>query len=237
MKVKLALKKVCPRFLRLLYNRFVSKHLIQKTLGAWFNINWKEEALSADERTWIDTYDTAWSQEPLPDLSTEDLKRISALIDDHSSILDAGCGDGYLLEFLCQKSNCRTGLDLSRTALKLAHKRLSSSIPLIQGFIEALPFADDSFDVVICTHTLEHIKNLAESISELKRITNKQLIILVPSQEYLPYTMDYHLHFFPQEKDLLGCLNDDKARIERYTIPPGECIYQGDVLLMTLQKS
>jgi SAM-dependent methyltransferase len=41
---------------------------------------------------------------------------------------------------------------------------------MVQGDITALPFADESFDVVICSHVLEHVEEDAKAMRELRRV-------------------------------------------------------------------
>ena len=125
------------------------------------------------------------------------------------------------------------GVDISGTALHKARKRLGEGVLLVQSFIENLPFASDSFDVVVSTHTIEHVKDMDKAVSELKRIATKNLVILVPKQEYLPYTEDYHLQFFPTEQVLLDRVGIKSARCERYVTGDETTNYQGDVLLLT----
>lgn len=76
-------------------------------------------------------------------------------------------------------------------------------LKFVEARIEKLPFRDNKFDTVVCTHTLEHIQDLAQGISELRRVAKKRLIIVVPKQRPYKYTFDLHLHFFPYEHSLL----------------------------------
>jgi ubiquinone/menaquinone biosynthesis C-methylase UbiE len=105
--------------------------------------------------------------------------------------------------------------------LKLLHSKTSLRLsgtdvfdfPPISGInykkntIKRLPFEDKAFDIVTCHHTLEHIKNIDFTISELKRVAKKQLMIVVPRQRYYYYTLDLHLHFFPLEHHLTDLIN------------------------------
>jgi ubiquinone/menaquinone biosynthesis C-methylase UbiE len=231
------LKPYLPRPIHQLYNRIFSRSRIRKGLGDWFDLDWKRKALQADTRTWKDTYDLSWENWRQEDLSAIDIERLRAGVGQPRSLLDAGCGDGYLLHALRPQGTTLFGADLSGTGLRRARQRLGVDVHFAQCFLENLPFADRAMDVVVCAHTLEHVKNLDQAIAELKRITRHTLIILVPSQEYLPYTQDYHLHFFPKEVDLLRRANIAGARCDRYTVPPGLCAYQGDVLLLTADMS
>ncbi|MDR2480856.1 MAG: class I SAM-dependent methyltransferase [Spirochaetaceae bacterium] len=107
-------------------------------------------------------------------------------------ILDAACGRGYLLNKILDASPAVvcTGVDIAPSA---------SSVPfeIRQADITALPFCDDSFDVVICTHALEHIREPHKALAELIRVTRKRLIIVVPRQREYRYTVDLHINFFP----------------------------------------
>lgn len=177
-------------------------------------------------------YDESWRNWHEQDLALEDCSRINVKVPVGACVLDAGCGDGYLLERLAQKADLRIGLDLSREALKLARRRLGSEVRLVQGSLEALPFTDNAFNAVVSTHTLEHVRDFEKSVTELKRITAHRLVILIPAQEYLPYTEDYHLHFFHKEEDFLRRVNIEGAVCERYRNPPGRHKYQGELLLL-----
>lgn len=114
-----------------------------------------------------------------------------------NTLLDAGCGRGHWLNLLKEKTNLQlTGCDVFDNAE-------FSGITYIKSSIEKLPFADKSFDIVTCHHTIEHIREIDKAIAELKRIARKQLIIVTPKQRYYYYTLDLHLHFFPKKEYLL----------------------------------
>ena len=63
--------------------------------------------------------------------------------------------------------------------------------------ITGLPFEDHSFDVVLCTHALEHIRDPQKALGELMRVTGRRLIVVVPHQREYRYTVDLHVNFFP----------------------------------------
>ena len=85
----------------------------------------------------------------------------------------------------------RTGCDLYDSVPTL------KNADYVKGSIYELPFADNSFDIVTCHHTIEHLRELPDAIKELKRVAKKQLIIVTPRQRYYYYTMDMHLNFYP----------------------------------------
>jgi SAM-dependent methyltransferase len=111
---------------------------------------------------------------------------------DTRSVLDVGCGNGFFLRQLqtlgkyeLHACDVLPGIDLG------------SDITYHQGNIENLPFADASFDVVTCHHTIEHIPDLPKAVAELKRVCRKQIMVVTPRQRYYYYTLDEHINFFP----------------------------------------
>ena len=70
---------------------------------------------------------------------------------------------------------------------------------------------------MVCTHTLEHTKNLHRAISELRRVGSKELIVVVPRQRPYKYTFSLHSHFFPYRWSLESAFGGrDSAQIERH---------------------
>ncbi len=102
-------------------------------------------------------------------------------------LLDAGCGEGYVLEYLRRKLPhihfC--GLDVDENALELARARPSwQDTSLHRGDILNLPFADGSFDIVICLEVLEHLESPWLVVDELARVCSRYLLVSVPHQPF-----------------------------------------------------
>jgi len=117
-----------------------------------------------------------------------------------TTVLDVGCGRGYLADQLS-----RAALGVTACDIRIPDE-VRARFPRIrfeQARAEVLPFAPCAFDTVICTHTLEHVQNLTAAIDELRRVTRRRLIIVVPRQRPYRYTFDLHLHFFPYKHSLL----------------------------------
>jgi len=123
---------------------------------------------------------------------------------DAETLLDAGCGRGSFLE---EVAKARPELHLTGCDVMRDVKLPAGSF--LQANIENLPFENDSFDVVCCTHTLEHIVNIRKAIDELKRVAKGKLIIVVPKQRYYYYTLDLHVHFFPFKERLIHLVGMD----------------------------
>ena len=101
-------------------------------------------------------------------------------------IIDIGCGEGYLLSLLPQTKQI-VGLDISKIALVKAKKRLEGKtyIELIYATAQNTPFADNSFDKIVCSELLEHVPDPKAVIKEINRILNKKgkAVISVPDEQ------------------------------------------------------
>ena len=111
-----------------------------------------------------------------------------------SSVLEVGCGRGFLARKIKM-----AGFDVTATDIVLNGQlnEPDETIKFLNADISALPFEDNVFDTVICTHVLEHVIDFKKSVNELRRVAKKRLIIVVPKQRPYRYTFDLHLRFFP----------------------------------------
>ncbi|MBU0679600.1 MAG: class I SAM-dependent methyltransferase [Verrucomicrobia bacterium] len=115
------------------------------------------------------------------------------------TILDVGCGRGYLADLLRSKGKV-TGVDI------MIGQDLIDKYPDVEfkeGSLKNLPFEDSSFDTVVCSHTLEHVRDIHTAVEELRRVTRKRLIIVVPLERAYRYQFNLHLHFFPYPHSFL----------------------------------
>ena len=95
-------------------------------------------------------------------------------------VLDIGFGSGNILEVLKKGGAICHGVEISQTAID----RLKG-----QGYClkhtggETLPYNNEYFDMIVCSHILEHIKNEKKILNEIKRILkpNGLLILGVPT--------------------------------------------------------
>src|SRR5215469_14800899 len=90
--------------------------------------------------------------------------------------LDVGCGGGLLAEEFARLGCQVTGLDPSEPSLATAraHARQSGlDIAYRVGVGEALPFADETFDLAYCCDVLEHVNDLAQVLSEISRVLRR----------------------------------------------------------------
>ncbi len=113
----------------------------------------------------------------------QEFKVISDLINKDSHVLDVGCGDGVLMEFLVKekKVNIR-GIEISKAKVQNC---IAKGLTIIEGNAEndLRQFPDKSFDYVILSQTLQAFLKPEKVINELLRI-GKQAIVTIPNFGY-----------------------------------------------------
>ncbi len=101
-----------------------------------------------------------------------------------SEVLDAGCGEGETIERLGGLLDGEvTGVDLNPESVEFAAKRVPSAEFQVAD-LTALPFADQSFDLVLCLEVLEHIPEPGAALAELARVCRGDLVVSVPSEPW-----------------------------------------------------
>ena len=96
-------------------------------------------------------------------------------------VLDVGCGHQVYRDWF--EAQPYIGVDVTR----------EDSSPNVVALGGALPFADESFDAVLCTQVLEHVPNPFELMSEVARVLRRggHLVLTAPQA--------WHLHEVPHD--------------------------------------
>jgi SAM-dependent methyltransferase len=100
-------------------------------------------------------------------------------------ILEVGCGEGIVLATLAARlpGSRFDGLEFDEPALKAARKRCPGAT-LVRGDACALPFGDQSFDLVVCLEVLEHLPEPARALRELRRVARAGCLLSVPHEPF-----------------------------------------------------
>lgn len=111
-------------------------------------------------------------------------KLISSMIDDGSRILDIGCGDGNLLEFLSRDKNIKgSGIDVSIKAVDLTRRKGIEA--RVADLTQADSQLDDTYDYAIISEVLEHLPNPEQLMFKLKGKINKFIIVTIPNTGFI----------------------------------------------------
>ena len=89
-----------------------------------------------------------------------------------TDLLDAGCGPAPMLSLLSEKYPDRhyTGIDLTEAMIDAAKKKNLPNTEFVVGDCEKLPFADNSFDVIICSMSAHHYPEIQNFYSSVFRV-------------------------------------------------------------------
>jgi ubiquinone/menaquinone biosynthesis C-methylase UbiE len=95
---------------------------------------------------------------------------------EHSRILEVGAGNGYYSYYLEKTSQEFWATDFSENMIRrnpCHHKMVANTY--------ALPFRDNSFDIIFETFMLHHLEYINNALAEMVRVTKKYIVILEPN--------------------------------------------------------
>lgn len=145
-------------------------------------------------------YDKYWNKEEDPFGQYSRDQVLEKLFKHSEYILDVGCGDGTVLDFLQKKLSVKgVGIDISENAVKLAKaKGLNVAV---YNSEEKFPFKNNTFDAVFWGDNMEHLFDPQSCAKEIKRVLKKngRLILSCPNMGYWRYRIHYLIK---------GCLPD-----------------------------
>jgi len=137
------------------------------------------------------------------------------LYKDYGETLEVGSGVGVFTIMLRQMGvKPITAVDHSEKCIETANAMLALNgvmdVPIIEGDVNELPFANRSFDTVVCLEVLEHLWTPHKALEEMARVTRNvgDLYVTCPRQGILPpsVTPGHHQDF--SVSDLFGLLED-----------------------------
>ena len=109
-----------------------------------------------------------------------DLDVVAGLVPAGSRVLDLGCGEGDLLAYLAHDRGCTgTGVEIDPEAVLVAAAR---GVPVVELDLDTqlAEFADDSYDVVVVSRTLQATHRPAEVLRQVARI-GRTAVLSVPN--------------------------------------------------------
>lgn len=168
-------------------------------------MSFKDDVFAYDDEEFADLYrsvETGSSLHGETDLNQPCIDEIlESLVP--GSVLEVGCGRGFLATQIERTGRSVTACDI---VVPDAVRQRCPQVDFRECSATRLPFADESFDAVVCTHVLEHVPDLHQAIAELRRVARRQLIVVVPRQRPYRYNFNLHIHFFPYRWSLESVL-------------------------------
>lgn len=108
-------------------------------------------------------------------------------MDKVNSVLDVGCGTGYVTRQVSDLAEIVKGIDLDEDLIDKAKSASENPQYYDTGNIFDLPYDKKSFDLVIAADVIEHLKDDIRALKELKRILKPQgsVLLSVPNLKFL----------------------------------------------------
>jgi methionine biosynthesis protein MetW len=130
-----------------------------------------------------------------------DLGFIAHWIAPQTHVLDLGCGDGVMLEYLQSDKQCLGyGIEIDDDKIPQC---IARGVSVIQQDLEAglAMFADNAFDTVLCLSALQMMKNVEGILRDITRV-GREAIVSFPNFAYWPHRIALLRGHMPVSKSL-----------------------------------
>lgn len=130
-----------------------------------------------------------------------DLAFIAHWIGNGTQVLDLGCGDGVMLDYLQTDKQCKGyGIEIDDDKIPECVER---GVSVIQRDLEAglAIFADNAFDTVLCLSALQMMKNVEGVLRDISRV-GRDAIVSFPNFAYWPHRISLLRGRMPVSKSL-----------------------------------
>ncbi len=147
------------------------------------------------------------------------------------SVLDIGCGAGFLSNPLVKDGHQVTGIDLSESSLRVARQfDVTGRARYLMANAYELPFLEQSFDVVCAMDVLEHVEHPQRLIEEASRVlrrgglfffhtfnrTLRSYFLVIKGVEWCVANTPPRLHIYPlfiRPKELQGWCEEQELEV------------------------
>ena len=145
---------------------------------------------------------------------------------DGKDVLEVACGPGFGLGYLAKSARKVVGGDYTEYLLKLAQEHYKRRIELLRLDAHALPFKEDTFDVVILYEAIYYLGNPEEFINQCHRVLRKNglLIICTVNKDWADFNPSPFSTNYFSASELFELLNQYDFNVELF----GDCLVSAD---------
>jgi ubiquinone/menaquinone biosynthesis C-methylase UbiE len=195
--------------------------IMRRFMRFFFNLLYHPFAFTYDLVAWVVSFGKwkNWVYSVLPLIEGTD-------------ILELGHGPGHLQRLLLDRGLSPVAIDESTQMGRLAKRRLGVNGKLTRGITQALPYPNETFDIIVSTFPSEYIFD-PQTLSEVKRVLrNRGRLIVLPAA----FPTNGFLKWLYKVTGESSAALDESIK-ERLTGPFLQAGFQVDVQILTLQSS
>lgn len=170
---------------------------------------------------WDDVYNNEIEGESYR-IAEDRFEGVASMIEDGTTVLDAGCGTGEFVNFLkSKKENCNVcGIDFSEAAIKEAKRKYPKNAFLVQDVMTMSSTFKD-YEYIVSFETIEHLSDPLAFVLETKKTLKKGgfLVLTMPYENSVDGGEEHIFSF--DFKDMISIFEDSDAweivAISRYS--------------------
>jgi ubiquinone/menaquinone biosynthesis C-methylase UbiE len=122
-------------------------------------------------------------------------------------VLDIASGEGYGAHLIAKTAKRVYGVDIDPDVVRNSNfKYKADNLSFNEGDIKSIPFEENTFDIIVCFETIEHIDYHELAIRELKRVLKTNGVLIISTPEKKRYSDDrnfkntYHVKEFYEKE-------------------------------------
>jgi 2-polyprenyl-3-methyl-5-hydroxy-6-metoxy-1,4-benzoquinol methylase len=97
-------------------------------------------------------------------------------------VLEVGCGEGLLADHLIGLASPSEHFEATDVRLSALEDGVDERIVFREASVYSLPYADASFDLVVCCEVLEHLEDPSSALAEIARVTSGPVLFSTPRE-------------------------------------------------------
>jgi len=148
----------------------------------------------------FEDYDEYWEKRGSHAAPIRRAEIISEYIQPNSTILDVGCGDGTLIDYISKNNSPKEiiGIDVSKKAVEYTKRQgyKAYEIDITSNTFETF-MKENNFDYIILTEVLEHIQEPEKVMLNLRESFNKSVFVSIPNSGLLYHRLRLLFGKFP----------------------------------------
>ncbi len=144
------------------------------------------------------------------------LDQVTPIANDHV-VVDVGCGSGNLTLHSAEKCRLAIGLDPSESAVKFCNSISTARSVFIPAAGDALPFPDESVDVVLFVEVIEHLDEPMKIISEIWRILKKGGLAFVTTPNYAFPSLWTPVEWLADQSRMVAKMGGGEQHVQKFS--------------------